>query len=114
MTTLRTLGRPKVSPSNRHKVRLVDNKRAFTSFYLSTEWRTLTNQIKRDRGAVCEDLTHSPRHPRSGVRLIADHRVELKDGGAPLDPRNIMLRCGACHTRKTMVERARRYHQHTR
>ena len=40
--------------------------------------------------------------------MYVDHRVELKDGGAPLDRRNVWLLCGSCHTRKTVAERARR------
>ena len=37
---------------------------------------------------------------------IVDHRVELKDGGAPLDRANVWVLCGSCHTRKTLAERA--------
>jgi 5-methylcytosine-specific restriction endonuclease McrA len=76
-------------------------------FYLSPEWRALVAEIIRERGARCEDPTC--RFPgRTGVRVFGDHIVELKDGGAPLDKTNVMLRCGSCHTRKTNVERARR------
>lgn len=76
-------------------------------FYLSAEWRALVAAIIRERGARCEDP--SCRYPdRVGTRLFGDHIVELKDGGAPLDKTNVMLRCGSCHTRKTNVERARR------
>jgi 5-methylcytosine-specific restriction protein A len=28
------------------------------------------------------------------MRLFGDHIVELRDGGAPLDKRNLTLRCG--------------------
>jgi 5-methylcytosine-specific restriction enzyme A len=35
------------------------------------------------------------------VRIFGDHIIELKDGGAPLDPSNIMLLCPTCHARKT-------------
>lgn len=76
-------------------------------FYISTEWRALVAEIIRERGARCEDP--SCRYPgRIGVRVFGDHIVELKDGGAPLDKTNVMLRCGSCHTRKTNAERARR------
>jgi hypothetical protein len=40
--------------------------------------------------------------------VFGDHIVELRDGGAPLDPANVLLRCGRCHTTKTVAERARR------
>ena len=76
-------------------------------FYLSPEWRALVAEIIRERGARCEDP--SCRYAgRTGARVFGDHIVELKDGGAPLDKTNVMLRCGSCHTRKTNVERARR------
>ena len=39
---------------------------------------------------------------RSGVRLFADHIVELRDGGNPLELANGQALCGSCHTIKTM------------
>jgi len=36
----------------------------------------------------------------------------VKDGGARLDPSNIMLRCAACHNRKTHREKAARARGH--
>lgn len=76
-------------------------------FYLSPEWRALVAEIIRERGAKCEDP--ACRLPgRVGIRVFGDHIVELADGGAPLDKKNVMLRCGSCHTRKTNAERAKR------
>jgi len=77
-------------------------------FYSSPEWRALLARIIAIRGRHCQDLHHDPSKPRSGVRIYGDHIVELRDGGAPLDERNVTLKCGACHTRKTLSERARR------
>ncbi|MEH6721304.1 MAG: HNH endonuclease signature motif containing protein [Aurantimonas endophytica] len=71
-------------------------------FYLSPEWRRLMADIKRHRGNACEDVG-----PHAG-RIMGDHIVEVKDGGARLDPSNIMLRCTACHNRKTHREKAAR------
>lgn len=45
---------------------------------------------------------------RTGTRLFADHRVELKDGGAPYDVANGQALCGSCHTRKTAAAKAAR------
>ncbi len=59
-------------------------------------------------GYRCEDPDHDEIHPRSGVKLYADHVVELVDGGGPLDPNNAMARCARCHGRKTAAERAKR------
>lgn len=71
-------------------------------FYLSPEWRGVVADIRAQRPARCEDCQ------RGSTRLFADHVVELKDGGAALDPRNVRLLCGSCHTRKTAAERAKR------
>jgi 5-methylcytosine-specific restriction protein A len=43
-----------------------------------------------------------------GVRLIADHKIEIEDGGARFDLNNGVTLCLACHNRKTAKERATR------
>lgn len=76
-------------------------------FYLSREWRRLMSVLVATRGRRCQDpACLSPQ--RTGIRVFGDHVVELADGGAPLDPSNILLRCGSCHTRKTAAARAAR------
>ena len=37
-----------------------------------------------------------------------DHPTREASDHANLDPRNVMLRCGSCHTIKSNAERARR------
>lgn len=71
------------------------------SFYSSKEWRQLVARIKRERGKWCQRCgsTH---------RVIGDHIVERRDGGADLDASNIELLCFGCHQRKTAAARARR------
>ena len=64
-------------------------------FYLSREWRVFARDMTRQRGNRCEDCG------ATGVRLIADHAHERKDGGADFDPANIIIRCYPCHNRKT-------------
>ncbi len=76
-------------------------------FYLSPEWRALMGAIIAERGRRCQDPSHQGAHER-GTRVFGDHIIELKDGGATLDRRNVLLRCGACHTRKTIAARAAR------
>lgn len=105
---LRTIGQ-KLKPSTRTKVH-VPQKTA-NPFYASPEWRALTEAIIKQRDRECEDPAHDVLQPRSGRRIYGDHIRELKDGGAPLDARNIMLRCGSCHTRKTAAVRAGRFHR---
>ena len=75
-------------------------------FYASKPWRSLLSEIYRERGYRCEDPVCSA--PRKGGRIYGDHIVELRDGGAPLDKRNVLLRCASCHVRKTAAERAKR------
>lgn len=71
-------------------------------FYLSPEWRTLIARLIEDRGRICQECG------RRDCRIFGDHVTELKDGGAPLDPRNVKLLCGSCHTKKTAAVRAAR------
>ncbi|WP_081775955.1 HNH endonuclease signature motif containing protein [Asaia platycodi] len=52
------------------------------------------------RGRRCEACG------RTDCRIFGDHIHELKDGGAPLDPGNIRLLCGSCHSAKTARVRA--------
>ncbi len=87
--------------------------KAVDPFYLTPEWQAFADGIVAERGPRCEDPQHDDELPRfgRGVRIIPDHIVELKDGGAPLALNNIMLRCWSCHQRKTMRERARRAHR---
>lgn len=71
-------------------------------FYTSPEWRTLVADLRRVRGSFCERCG-------AGGRIIADHKVERKDGGADLDPANVELLCAkVCHPRKTAEARRRR------
>jgi hypothetical protein len=98
--------RQKLRPSSRTKLRQPEKKAK--PFYLSPEWRGLMAQIIKVRGRRCEDPRHDPSRPRTGIRVFGDHIVELADGGSPLNPANVMLRCGSCHTRKTAVARAAR------
>jgi 5-methylcytosine-specific restriction protein A len=77
------------------------------SFYSSPEWRSLMKQILKERTRRCQDPDcTTPRNVWG--KIYGDHIVELKDGGAPLDPNNILLRCAPCHARKTLEERRKR------
>jgi len=75
--------------------------------YTSREWHALRDEIIRERGPYCQDpRCANPDGPHP--KLIGDHIVEIKDGGAEFDKANIMLRCSACHARKTAAARALR------
>lgn len=71
-------------------------------FYNSTEWRKLMARLFAERGRHCQDCG------KSEIKLYGDHVIELQDGGAPLDPTNVRIRCASCHTTKTGQARARR------
>jgi len=78
------------------------------NFYLTPEWRGLMDEIIAERGRRCEDpRCQSPDCTRK--RIFGDHIVEIQDGGAKLDKKNVLLRCGSCHTRKTNEARAARH-----
>ncbi|HEX7856104.1 MAG TPA: HNH endonuclease signature motif containing protein [Sphingobium sp.] len=73
-------------------------------FYSTPQWRGLVKDIKRMRGNRCERAgCTTPTH-----RVIADHIIERKDGGADLDERNVELLCFTHHARKTAEAKARR------
>src|SRR5947208_1028527 len=97
---------PKVRAFNTSKLKPAP--KTVDPFYLTPQWRSLMDAIIKRRGRRCQDPEHNPSRPREYVRIFGDHIVELRDGGAMLDPLNIMLRCGSCHTRKTAAERAKR------
>ena len=82
-------------------------KKVKSGHYYDPAWIALRNETVRRLGSVCRDPEHDEESPRRG-RVIVDHIVELKDGGALLDPANLLIRCSRCHARKTMEERARR------
>lgn len=95
------------------RVRIADTRSAqppaktAAPFYLSPEWRALMARLIRERGRRCEDVECKTPW-RTGIRVFGDHIKELADGGVALDEANVLLRCGACHTRKTAATRARR------
>jgi 5-methylcytosine-specific restriction protein A len=101
---LTTLGK-RVPPAS---LRLPKPLKMADPIYGSAEWRALIARIIAVRGRRCEDPRCAKPDRGAGGRVYGDHIKELRDGGALLDPSNVMLRCGACHTIKTNAERARR------
>ena len=71
-------------------------------YYTTPEHREWSRQVINRAGGMCQGNGCG----RTNVRLFADHIIELKDGGAPLDLRNGQALCGSCHGIKTA--RARR------
>ena len=76
--------------------------------YTSPEWRSLVDKLIKKRGRICQGEKHKGNRDLTGRRVFGDHVKELRDGGAPLDPDNVELLCGSCHTAKTNRVRAAR------
>ncbi len=75
--------------------------------YQTSEYERWRAAVIARAGGRCQD--RKCKDPlRTGIRLFADHIVELKDGGAPFDVSNGLARCGSCHSRKTAIERVHR------
>lgn len=72
-------------------------------FYTSPSWRTLVEDRKRD-----PDYAAARARAKRGERLILDHKVERKDGGADLDPANTEWLTNSEHQAKTARARAAR------
>jgi 5-methylcytosine-specific restriction endonuclease McrA len=97
--------RPRVAMASQ---RLTPRPKTAAPVYSSPEWRTLIAAIIRQRGRRCEDPRCTTPNRAAGQRVYGDHIHELSDGGALLDPFNVMLRCSPCHGRKTASERDKR------
>lgn len=67
-------------------------------FYQSREWRTLVAARKLD-GDYFGALVRAKKD--GSARVILDHRVERRDGGADLDPANTQWLTHAEHQAKT-------------
>jgi hypothetical protein len=68
------------------------------AFYSSAEWIALRDRVRREAGGRCE----VPGCGRAARRMIVDHIVELKDGGAPLARNNTS---GGCKTARGLIRR---------
>jgi 5-methylcytosine-specific restriction endonuclease McrA len=74
----------------------------FAELYGPAEWRAFSKAIIRERGYRCEDNEHE--HDKPMTNLVADHIVELQDGGEPLSRANVMFRCRSCHKKRRIVK----------
>lgn len=91
----------KAGVGTRIKSTIVAMPKKAERFYLSPEWKALVARIKEKRGAFCEKCG-------AGGRIIGDHIVERRDGGAELDEGNVELLCMGCHNRKTARKKRER------
>jgi 5-methylcytosine-specific restriction enzyme A len=97
--------RPRVAMASQ---RLTPRPKTAAPVYSSPEWRALIAAIIRERGRRCEDPRCQTPNRAAGQRVYGDHIHELSDGGALLDPANVLLRYAPCHGRKTNDEKNKR------
>ncbi|MBU6525936.1 HNH endonuclease [Methylocystis sp. MJC1] len=77
---------------------------ANAAHYQSAAHKAWAAEVKQRDGHRCVECgAHG-----HGVRLIADHVVEIEDGGARLDPNNGQTLCAPCSNRKTAKAKAAR------
>lgn len=100
----------------RTHLRTVDTRRlkppakVADSIYSTPEFKQWRAIVMERAGSRCEAMVDgrrclkaAPRH-----RMFADHKVEIRDGGAPFDPDNGQCLCGSHHSTKTAAARAAR------
>ena len=65
-------------------------------------WERVRRQVFERDGYRCVKCGKAGKLAAS--RLEVDHRLRLRDGGAPLDLRNLQTLCRDCHISKTARE----------
>ena len=75
---------------------------------LTPEHKAWRQEVLKRAGWKCQAPGCTAHGRRGGVRLYADHIVERRDGGAPLDPANGQALCAKHHSEKTARARAAR------
>jgi 5-methylcytosine-specific restriction protein A len=99
---LRTLP-PRLKPAQQARVKPADTAGgAAKSHYQSAAHASWARAVKTRDGYRCVMCG------ATGPRLIADHIVEIKDGGAALDITNGETLCLSCHNKKTADSRRAR------
>lgn len=73
------------------------------AFYQSPEWKALKALRRRD-----PDYAVAKRRCQHGEWLVLDHVVEIKDGGAMLDPANTQWLTNSEHQAKTALRKRQR------
>lgn len=86
------------------------------SHYRSQAHTTWAKDVKRRDNYTCQacGVRYGQIHPKTGkpVWLIADHIVEIRDGGSATDIANGRTLCAVCHGTKTAdaaLQRSRRF-----
>ena len=90
--------------------RVLPPPKVAASIYSTPEYKAWQEIVIERAGGRCEAIDNGKRcwKRRPGARMFADHKEELRDGGAPFDPDNGQCLCGSHHTAKTAAARAAR------
>jgi hypothetical protein len=90
--------------------RLPPPPKAAEPLYGTPAYREWREQVIARAGRRCEAVVNGRRCPRAEPRsrMFADHKVEVRDGGAHFDIDNGQCLCGSHHTAKTAAARALR------
>lgn len=72
-------------------------------FYASAEWKAARAAMLAKGPAVCAHVDE-----RCSGRMMLDHKVERKDGGADFSPSNLQWLCHVHHQLKTAKAKAAR------
>lgn len=100
-----TLAKNRLMTANARRVSVAP--KVADDIYSTPEYQAWRDRVVKLADGYCQDRECKEPN-RKPSRLFADHVVELRDGGAPFDVNNGLARCGSCHTRKTLIERAKR------
>ncbi|WP_408586463.1 HNH endonuclease signature motif containing protein [Novosphingobium sp.] len=103
-----SLLKPRLAALDTRRVK-VPAKRA-EAVYQTPEYRAWRTSVIDRANGQCEAMEGGKRCPKAAPahRMFTDHRVEIRDGGAPFDPDNGQCLCGSHHTAKTAQARAAR------
>lgn len=97
---MKTIGGPLRGTARRPIRSIVESR---DTYYDSPEHRAWSREVIRRSGGMCAACGALDK------RLVADHRVEIRDGGARTDPGNGQALCWPCHGKKTAEARAGRH-----
>jgi 5-methylcytosine-specific restriction protein A len=97
---MRTIGQPLRGQARRTLTTVVEGR---DSYYDSVEHRAWSREVLRRAAGMCSSCGALDR------RLVADHRIEIRDGGSRTDPSNGQALCSPCHAKKTTVARTKRH-----
>ena len=97
---MKTVGQPLRGQARRTLTTVVEGR---DTYYDSAEHRAWSREVLRRAAGMCASCGALDR------RLVADHRVEIRDGGSRTDPANGQALCWPCHAKKTWRERTNRH-----